>query len=329
MALLTSNTSVDDVFATLINKQFISDLEFMLQHQKFTSKLVITKGAGANIGRFVDFAPPLQSTGYTSGGPSTITEASTTANEIVNITTTPTNVTIGEYGEFIKIGQLWEYASVEGSRERMQKRVLDGGLIAIDTVVRTQAHLSTTVLYADKTTIGGLTSIPSGYNSTFTAGAALLIDARKLLVDNKAKGFRGVPGHPEGHMAALITPKQELDVVTEVTTSRIYWSTAVVNVPGAMGQEKFVNGYIGSIYQVATYITQNYATATVSAAANDVGYVYCDGGVAAAAFEDINPRIVINEVNSPYKNVNSIAWHAYFGAGLVSSLRVCKLYSAS
>ena len=36
---------------------------------------------------------------------------------------------------------------------------------------------------------------------------------------------------------------------------------------------------------------------------------------------------VINDVNSPYKNVNSIAWHAMFGVGLISGTRVIKLYT--
>ena len=47
------------------------------------------------------------------------------------------------------------------------------------------------------------------------------------------------------------------------------------------------------------------------------------------AFQDMNAEIILNDVNSPYKNVNSFAWHAMFGAGLIDSARVVKLYSAT
>ena len=329
MAAITGNTAMQAVFETWINKQFISDLEFSLQHQKFTSRVVMPDHSGGNVARFVDFAPPVANVGYATGSTAFSTEASTTANEIASITTGETNLTISEYGEFIKVGQLYDLASVSGTRERIRKRVADGGAISIDTVVRVQAHASTTVLYALATSAIGGTTSTTGYTSASLMNTALLMQARKILYANTAKGFSDVAGHPRGHFAAVLTPKQELDITTEVTTGRIYWSNAVVNVAGAMGQEKFVNGYIGSVYGVAVYCTQNFVTASVSSTTSDVGYVYADGGVAAAAFDQMDPRIIINEVNSPYKNVNSIAWHALFGAGLHASTRVVKLYSVS
>lgn len=324
MAWTTGNTAVDDVFATWINKRFISDLEFELQHVKFTAKAEMMKGGGANVARYVEFAAPGR-TGYATGS-SAITEASTTANEITSITTTSTEVTITEWGEYTKVGSLYEFAAVQGTRDRIMKRIRDGAAVSIDTAVRTASIGTTNVLYASTAQAGGsATAAATGPN---TAGAALLMLGRKTLVDALCKGFEGVSGHPDRAFAAVLTPKQELDIITEVTTSRVYWNNCVVNVPGKMGQEKFVNGYIGTIYNVATYITQNYATTTLTSAC-DIGYVYADGGVVAPSFGDMNPEIVINDVNSPYKNVNSIAWHAMFGTKLHSSTRVVKMYSLS
>ena len=323
MAAFTTQAAMDDVFATWINKRFISDLTFALQHQKFTAKAEVPEGFGANIARFIDFAPPGR-TGYATGS-TAITEGATTANEITAITTTPTNITLAEFGEYIKVGTFYEAASVSGTREKIAKRVRDGAAVSIDTFVRTQSIGSTNVLFATLAQTGGTATAPATVGN---AGVALLINAKKVLFDGLATGFDDVAGHPSGDFAAVITSKQELDIVTEVTTGRIYWSNAVVNVPGAMGQEKFVKGYIGGVYGTSVYVTQNYATTTLTSAC-DIGYVYGDGGVAAASFGAMAPSVVLNDVNSPYKNVNSIAWHAMFGAALVSSTRVVKFYSLS
>jgi len=327
MAHITSNAATDDVFATWINRKFVSDLEYSLQHMKFTMKGTIQKGAGANILRLVDFAPPGPGaqgpvTSYTGTGTTALTEATITGNEITSVSTNPTNITVAEYGEFLKIGQLYEYASVEGTRERLRKRLLDGGNATLDSLVRVQAHTSTNLLCCTAVQTGGQTTI-----TTATAcGAAAIMQARKILFAGLCTGLSGVPGHPDGNFAAVITPLQELDIISEVTTLRVNWSGAVVNVPGAMGQEKWVKGYIGSIYGVSVYTTQNHITAT-NGTTNQIGYIYGDGGVGSVSYGDAAPEVIVNDVNSPYKNVNSIAWHAYFAAGLISSTRVVKMYS--
>lgn len=333
MAHVTSNAAVDDVFATWINRTFVSDLELSLQHQKFTFKGTIEKGAGANILRFNDFAPPGAltgnallpgpNTGYSGAGQALIAEATTSANEITGITINPTNVTMAEYGEFLKIGQLYEYAAVGGTRERLRKRLRDGALASIDSAVRIQALTSTNKVYATAAQSGGVTTGPAALTAL---GASTLMLARKTLFSAAAKGLEGVAGHKDGQYAAVLTPQQELDVITEVTTLRVYWNNAVVNVPGPAGIDKWINGYIGSIYGVACYTTQNYATVAYTSAAQ-IGIVYADGGVGAASYDQMEPQIILNDVNSPYKNVNSIAWHAIFGAALIGSARVVILYS--
>lgn len=324
MALLTGNTAVDSVLTTWLNRKFVSDLEFSLQHQKFTEKAMIPQGAG-NIGRFLAFNAPTANTGYSGSGNAPLTESTTTEHEITSITNAETNITPAEFGEFIKIGTLYDFVAVPGTRQKYLKRLGDGAAVSIDARVRNFAETSTNTVYATADQIGGSTTAPA---TVGTMGASTLILSKKVLFDGLARGFDGINGHPNGHYAAVITAKQELDIVTEVTTSRIYWSNAVVNVPGAQGQSKFVNGYIGSIYSVATYVTQNYVTAALTATA-DVGFVYADGGVGAMALRDMTPRIVINDVNSPYKNVNSLAWHVMFEAALIASARVVKLYSNS
>lgn len=323
MAHATSNTAVDDVLRTYLNKAFVSDLEFALQHQKFTMKGDVPKESG-NILRFNEFSPPAK-TGYTGGGSAAITEGSTTANEITGITTTGTNLTLAEFGEFVKVNKLYDLTAQNGTRERIRKRMKDGASVAIDSYTHSKARQSTNIVYATAAQQGGTTTAPA---SVTAMGAATLILAKRTLFNGLATPISGVSGHKDGHFAAVITDKQELDVVTEVTTLRLYWSNAVVNVPGALGQEKFVNGYIGSVYQVATYVTQNYATTTYTSTV-DIGYVYGDGGVGSASLSDMQPEIILNDVNSPYKNVDSVAWHAYYEAALLRSVSVVKIYSLS
>lgn len=332
MAQTTGTTTPDltSVLTTWLNKKFVRDLEFVLQHQKFTEKAVIPEGAG-NVGRFLTFAPPSKAKSYSGDGggdgTASITEGSTTANEITGVKQTSTNITIAEFGEFTKVGQLYEYAAVAGVRQKLLKRLKDGAYYSLDTYVRKQSVTSTNILYASADTIGAKTT-NTGLPTTL--GAACLMLARKTLLDAQAMGFEGLEGHPDGHYAAVITPKQELDIITEYTTLRITWSQGVTNVVGPDAQQKWVNGYIGSIYAVATYVTNNYTTSTPSAStACDIGFVYADGGVGAMAFQDMNPQIIINDINSPYKNINTFAWHSMFGAGLIDTNRVVKIYSAS
>jgi hypothetical protein len=98
-----------------------------------------------------------------------------------------------------------------------------------------------------------------------------------------------------------------------------------------LGQEKWVKGYMGSIYGTAMYVTQNTLTAVTYTASStgDISLVFADGGFGAMAFRDMDPRIVLNDVNSPYKNVDSIAWHLQFGTALIDTNRIVKIYSAS
>jgi len=324
MAHVTSGAA-NAVLTTWLNKNFVSDLEYQLQHQKFTTKAVIPKGSG-NIGRFISFAAPTFPTSYSGAGQAAITEASTTANEITAITQTSTDITIAEFGEFTKVGTLYEYAAVPGLRQELLKRLRDGAAFSLDRFVLSKALLTTNRLYADMTPTGASTSSSTLMTNVF--GAAGITAATKTLFAALAKGFTNVEGIPQGHYAAVVTPDQEQDLVTEFTTLRMSWSNSVVQVPGPMGQEKWVNGYIGSIYRTAVVVTQNYTT-LLQTQSQEVAIIYADGGVGAMAFQDMNPEIILNDVNSPYKNVNSFAWHANFGAGLIDGNRVVKMYSAT
>lgn len=319
----SNNTQADDVLTTWINKKFVSDLEHDLQYQKFTEKAIIPEGAG-NKGRFVTFAPPALLTGYALGS-AALTEGNTgSEHEITSITTAGIDITIGEYGEWYRLGKLAAYAEASGTAQKIQKRMNDGAALAIDSAVRTAGPLdSTNYAYAVLAAPGAVTTAPA---TVGRMGASSIIVAHKVLRANLCKGFKGVEGHPDGHFAAIITPQAELDMVTEVSTTKVTWASAVTNVPGRMGQEKWVNGYVGSIYGTACYVTQNFTTTTLTSTV-ELNYVIADGGIGAMAFGDMQPQIVFNDVNSPFKNVKSIAWYTLFGTDLIDGNRVVKLYS--
>jgi len=123
-------------------------------------------------------------------------------------------------------------------------------------------------------------------------------------------------------------------MITEVTTGRVTWAQAVVNVPGKMGQEKWVNGYIGSIYGTAVYVTQNVSTGLTYSSTNaSHAFVTGDGAVGAVAFEDMEPQVFVNvpsanSTDNPYRNFSSIAWHAYFSTKIHDATRAVKIYTA-
>jgi N4-gp56 family major capsid protein len=325
----TDNTgALTQLLTTWLNKKFVSDLEWSLQHQKFTLKAIIPQGSG-KIGRFISFAEPPGGTSYSGTSTTALTEVFTTENAIATITAAGDEITIAEYGEFHKTADLAMYAAVTGSREKLLKRLGDGAAITVDTLVYNKAIQSTNYIYATAAATGGTTTFNTG--SVTALNAMALIQAAKIMKSNKAKGFSGIAGHPDKQFAAVVSPKGELDIVSETTTGRTYWSQAVTNVPGSMGQEKWVNGYLGSIYGVATYMSQNLGTGITYTASStgDIALVYADGGVGAMAFKDMKPEIILNDVNSPYKNVNSIAWKVFFGTVLIDTNRVVKIYHAS
>lgn len=327
MAFTSGRSGVAGLLTTWLNKKFVSDLEWALQLQKFGTKATIPPGSG-KIGRFNVFAEPPTNASYSGSGTTSLTETWTTQNEITDITAASTDITIAEYGEFYKTSELAMYSVVPGTREKLLKRLRDGAHVVIDTLCRNAVDDTTNYAYTTTGATGLKTSWGAETGSVTGLNAASLMHSRKILFANKAKGFTGISGHPDGHYAAVIGPKGELDIVTETTTSRTYWSNAVVNVPGKSGQEKWVNGYIGSIYGVAVYTTQNHMTGQTYTASStgDIAFVMADGGWGCMSFKDMQPEIILNDVNSPYKNTDSIAWKVFFGAAQIDGNRTVKLY---
>jgi len=321
----TGNAAVDDILNTYLNKAFVSDLMFDLQHQKFTMKGDIPKGGG-NVLRFNEFTPPTK-TGYTTTGTTALVEGSVSGNEIAHITITPTNLTLAEFGEFVKVTSLYDLASQPGTRERMRKRMSDGAAVTLDTYTHGKARATTAAIYAISGVAGASSSI--GAAGPTALGATAIMFGRKVLKEALAQPFSGIAGHPDGTYAAVLSEKQEFDIVSEITTGRAYWNNGVVNVPGQLGQEKWVKGYMGTIYGTACYSTNNFTTAVITGTTCDVGLMYADGGIGAASIAQMQPEIIINDVNSPYKNLDSIAWHTYYEAALLASARVVKIYSVS
>lgn len=325
----TASSNYTQALTTWLNKNFVSDLEYELQFQKFTEKAIIPPGSG-NVGRFLAWSTPVVGTFLTEGTP---TEGET------SFTIAGTDVTMKEMGQYIKTTELMMYAAVSTAREKLRKRLRDNSALTIDAHVRALASHNTaaSTMYCVTAAAGAQVTAPA---TVVGMNAAALITAKKLLRGGAssaaiggsvgvagAMGFEGVSGHPNRQYAAIISTISEQQMVQEVSTGKITWSTINLGgAPGPMAQEKAVNGYLGSVFGVAVYVTQNTISATLTSV-SDLNYVLADGGLGAMAFGDMQPEVIINDVNSPYKNVNSIAWHTIFNAALIDATRVVKLYS--
>lgn len=319
------NTTINStLLSTYLIKKFIPALEEDLQLQKFGARAVVPPGMGTTA-RWNTFPNPSAIT-------TSLTEGTNTENPI-SLTTTSVEATIAEWGQFISETSIAKYAAAGPARQELVDRMTFGAALTLDSWVRTQALTTTVDFYTNASQQGGVATA----SDPTAASAAALMGARKLLRDAKATGIRGVAGHPDGHYAAVISPKAELDITTEATTGRITWQNAVVNVPGKMGQEKFVKGYIGSVYGVATYVSQNLTQTTITVTTgtlSDNNFVIADHGLGCLDFGDMKANIYINtassgDIGNPYRNSNTIAWHAFFAAKLLDANRVVRLYTAA
>lgn len=314
-----ANTSL---LTTFLIKTFIPTLEDELQFQKFTTKATIPSGM-SDIARFNVFNSPAVNT-------TALTEGFTTENEITTLATTGTDATILEYGEFIAVTRLMDYTQVSGARSELSKRMSYGGARTLDALVRNQALTTTTVRYTLDALAGATATIQTTNNAS--GSAAAIVHCGGALRGNSARGFTGVSGHPSGAFAAILAPTFETEMVQEATAGRMTWAEAVTQVPGTMGQEKWVNGYMGSVYGTACYRTQNFSLTTVSANSMENNYVLAEGGIGAVSIIDAQPSILINtasstDIGNPYRNRNTVAWHSYFAAALIDVNRVVRLYS--
>ncbi len=313
-----ANTSL---LTTFLIKTFIPALEDELQFQKFTTKATIPAGM-SDIARFNVFASPAVNV-------TALTEGFTTENEITTLATTGTDATILEYGEFIAVTRLMDYTQVAGARSELSKRMSYGGARTIDALVRNVAVTSTTAKFCVDTLPGAATTEPTVIAS---GSAAAIVHSGGTLRGNSARGFTGVGGHPSGAFAAIVAPTFETEMVQEATAGRMTWAEAVTQVPGTMGQEKWVNGYMGSVYGTACYRTQNFSLTTSSGNSTENNYVLAEGGIGAVSIIDADPSILINtasstDIGNPYRNRNTVAWHSYFATALIDSNRVIRLYS--
>lgn len=315
-----SNTSL---LTTYLIRKFIPALEDELQFQKFTTKATIPAGMG-NVARWNVFSSP-------TGNTTALTEGTVTGNEITTLTTSGTDATIAEYGEFIVCPRLHDYTSVPGSRAELADRMAYGAALAIDSLVRAQALTTTTARYCQNEAVGATSTATAGADPLDPGSAAAIIAAGAALRGNSARGFRGVSGHPDGAFAAIVTPTFEQDMVQEATAGRMTWAQAVTQVPGTMGQEKWVNGYMGSVYGTACYRTQNFSLTTITVSCEN-NYVLAEGGIGSLSIIDADPQVYVNtasanDVGNPYRNRNTVAWHSYFATSLIDSNRVVRLYS--
>jgi N4-gp56 family major capsid protein len=316
-----SNAINTSLLTTYLIRKFIPALEKDLQLQRFTTKAMVPPGQG-NVGRFNVFSSPAAATSF-------IAEGTTTAGEITTLTTSPTNVTIREYGQFIKMTRLNDLSAVKGSRDEVANRLAYSAALTIDGLVRTRAK--------------GGTAKHAGADASLATTETLSVrdvireSLEFLRGSSDAVGFKGVAGHPDDEFAAVLHPEPESDMVSEAATStnKVVWSEIVKHVPGSMGQEKAIKGAMGSVYGTACYRSQNIDTAvltsTVTAYSN---LILAEGGVGSVALEDMDPVIYVNtpssgDVGNPYRNFSTIAWHIFYGDALIDANRVVRLYSAA
>ena len=318
MAGIFEGTQGAQLLRTYLVKKFLASLEKDLVVQKFTTKASIPPGGG-KVARINTFSSP-------SGNTTALTEGST--NTAIDITVTGVNITVAEYGEWMKISSLQEIAQQPNARQEIVDRFAYGGRLTIDGLVMAQYQIATIgSINANAITAG------AGAATATAMNAAAVMAAKKKLKDVYGVGFSNVPGIPSGEMVCIMGQQAELDVITEVSTGRMTWAQAVTNVPGRLGQDKWVAGYMGSVYGVACMTSQSIPTGlTVSAVNATCNIVAAEGAVGAVDFGDMNANIFINQPNAnstdnPFRNFLTCSYYILMGTKNLDVTRSVKLYS--
>lgn len=315
MANVTPGVSaVSGVWTTYINRGFVDGLKANLVFADYAEPASIPKGAGAYIARW-------NLPGMYNGTTTALTDGTSGSSRAL-YTISNVEATIADYGEWFGVGSLAKDSAVSGTLDVYREQCEYAGATSIDLLIRNAAITSTNFLHAGDLTTGG---------ATLAAGDDLTAQDLPVIASffraQNAKGWKKLSGD---YMLA-INPDMELDLVTDVTTTRLSWSEVNKHVPAGFAQLIDNQRFVGRINGVTALRTTMIGTITEDVAAYQavalarygVGWLGLDGAAK-------KPMIKIKTEGGtfdPLDTLNTVGYKVRGVSALLDSNRALVVYS--
>jgi N4-gp56 family major capsid protein len=310
------------LWTTYILRKFIPTLRQNTVVSQYCEPAMLPKGEGAAVARWNIMDKIVVDT-------TALVEASATDNEITEITVTSVESTIAEYGNWMKVSDLTEETVTSSALDAYADAFAYAGAQTIDTLLYNEAVTTTNFLHAGDTASGGATLL-----ATNLLTAQDVAVAGSLLRSKYARGFDSL----NGKYALLISPDQEQDLVTDVTTTRLSWSEVKKNVATAYENqiERKNNGdLVGSLGRVSVFLADVVGTVTEDVAAwRAIALARYGVGWLGLGENKPKPKIIMKrpgpqDTSNPLNQYMTIGWKVKMADKLLNANCVFVVYSAA
>lgn len=267
----------------------------------------------------------------TGGTP--LTYATRSAKNQVAYTETSVSAPIRTYGAFTPMRR----ADMDNLRKQLADNISDRlgylGNLCLDTLLRAAIDGSGTAfnpsMGAGTTTTRK--SIGDGtVNTTISATDELTAEDLALGVGdlriNDAEPF------DNGYIAAVIHAGAEVDVITDVSATRLNWQEVNKHTPGLTGALKIPKGLIGGIAGAMVVRSNNITTSTVDTFSSYNNLLLSQDALGCLHMNDMKPKVFINDANSvddPHRQYKTIAFQFRAAPKMIEVTRSEILYSSA
>ena len=312
-------SSQPGVWQEYILRKFIDMLEPELVFGRYAEPASIPKGEGAYIARWN--LPVTQ-----AGTLTALSQTDPTDHEFTGTTITQVTGAIADYGDWFKVSDLAKTANLRQTLDTYAEQVTQMGAQVIDTLVRNAGLTSTNFLHAGK-----------------GVGNATLATTDKLTLEDfpviagffRGKNAKGWKNLSNDYMLA-IEPAVEVNLVTDVTTTRLSWSEANKYVPKGFDQLIDNHQFVGRFNGLSCLRTTN-----IGIVSEDVSAYQClalarygVGRVGLGTKGPLKPSIKYkspgpNDTYQPLDTYHTIGWKVRMVTKLLDANRALVVYSAT
>ena len=320
----TTGGNAAGLWTTYILRKFIPALRDNLVLSQYAEKASLPKGEGALVARWNKMA-------NLAVDAVALDEGSATDNMITEVAVTSVEATVASYGQWMQISDLAEESVTRSALDAYSDTFAYAGAKVLDKLIYNQAVATTSLLKSGDTS--ATTEIMVSTN-VLTAQDAVVVG--ELLRANNARGFESL-----GNKYYFgISAEQELDLVTDVTTTRLSWSNVFQHT--SPGLDRIVNktngDVVGAIGRVVVGLCDAVDTVVAESTTNVTvyrGIALSRHGVGWLGFgtKQTSPKIIMKrpgsgDTSNPLNQYMTVGYKFKGVSKLLDSSRAFTVYSA-